>query len=58
MFFILGKGSGFLLRKGDKGFWGPAMESLGTGARGVLFRDWGFGVVPTILGRFCNFVGR
>lgn len=48
MFFILGKGSGFLLREGDKGFWGPAIESLGTGAQGLLFRGEGFGVVPTI----------
>ena len=48
MFFIQGKGSGFLLRKGDKGFEGPAMESLGTGARGLRFRGEGFGVVPII----------
>ena len=50
MFFIQGKGSGFLLRKGDKGFEGPAMESLGTGARRVLFKDWGFGGCPNRLG--------
>ena len=50
MFFIQGKGRGFLLRKGDKGFEGPAMESLGTGARRVLFRDLGFGGCPNHLG--------
>ena len=50
MFFILGKGSGFLLRKGDKGGWRPAMESLGTEARGVLFWDWGVGGCPNHLG--------
>ena len=50
MFFIQGKGSGFLLMKGDKGFWRPAMESLGTGARRVLFKDWGFGGCPNHLG--------
>nr|DAW66929.1 MAG TPA: hypothetical protein [Caudoviricetes sp.] len=35
---------------GTKGIEGPAIESQGTGVRGVLFRDEGFGGCPNRLG--------